>query len=618
MIIAAHYCTSLAVDVGDTLALGDSLTGNQTIMSKNGTFALGFFNPRGTKNWYIGIWYAQIPDKTVVWVANRDNPIKSMPGILEFSSNGYLRVIDGKGVSVWSTDIGLRGSRAVIMDSGNFIILDTHNESEIVWESFAHVGDTWLPGMKMWKGMWGTSWKSSVDPATGLFSVGMDMSPGKTQMLMVYNNSFPYWSTGEWKGNYYAKVPEVYAPRRFQMSCGIDSPSRIYYMFKVMEADHAVSGRIHITEKGLLKVYYLMDDSTWSEGWSTFHGQCTDYDICGANGLCNADDGACNCVQGFTPNKPETQGWWQTGCARQRSLQCSATEGTTDSFMEVKTQYSSEKEAVIYKNEPTQQGCRIACLNNCSCTAFAFVISYPPVCRLWFGNLFKMRVSSDQNQSVFIRLADSGLGHSTSEGSRKHPHIGIILPVAGAAIAAVLALLLVGFLLWKRRRQTKKSMEEDVPTSLRIFTYKELRIATQNFKHKLGSGAFGSVFKGTLPDNTLVAVKRNFDLTVEESRIYFPTWMSSEIQRGNIIGIVDARIANVADMEEVRRVAMLGMLCVQDDENMRPSMGKVVNILKGTMEAAVTQIPRFMQVLVDQVDDEDSNSFQITSTSKTT
>ncbi|GLJ51238.1 hypothetical protein SUGI_1090030 [Cryptomeria japonica] len=76
------------------------------------------------------------------------------------------------------------------MDSGNLVSLDAHEKSEIVWENFAHPTDTWLPGMKMWKGMKLTSWKSSVYPAIGLFSIGMDISQGKTQLVMIYNNSY--------------------------------------------------------------------------------------------------------------------------------------------------------------------------------------------------------------------------------------------------------------------------------------------------------------------------------------------------------------------------------------------------------------------------------------------
>ncbi|GLJ51057.1 hypothetical protein SUGI_1086940 [Cryptomeria japonica] len=333
----------------------------------------------------------------------------------------------------------------------NFIMLGHgHNKSEIVWESFAHPTDTWLPGMKMWKGMRITSWKSSVDPAIGLYSNGMDMSPGSTQMLLMYNKSVPYWSTGGWTGSYYRNAPEAYAPNRFEMSCVRISPSRIYYNYSVFRFGNTFTGRVVIDWKGESHVYYLMDDGNWIQGWSSYRGKCSDYDICGAYGLCNAND-VCTCIEGFTP-KHYTQGLLSSGCARRRPLQCSVTAGTTDGLLESKNRQFPEKEAIPYKHEQTLQGCRTGCLNNYSCTAFAFLLLV--------------------YQSVDY------------------------------------APLLAGFILWKRQRLRKKRVEEDVPIMLKTFTYKELRIATENFKHKLGSGAFGSVFKGTLPDNTHVAVKR--------------------------------------------------------------------------------------------------------------
>ncbi|GLJ56225.1 hypothetical protein SUGI_1207930 [Cryptomeria japonica] len=57
---------------GDVLTLGGI---NQTVISEKGTFALGFFNPNGRTNLYVGIWYAQIPVKTAVWVANIEAPL---------------------------------------------------------------------------------------------------------------------------------------------------------------------------------------------------------------------------------------------------------------------------------------------------------------------------------------------------------------------------------------------------------------------------------------------------------------------------------------------------------------------------------------------------------------
>ncbi|GLJ51288.1 hypothetical protein SUGI_1090820 [Cryptomeria japonica] len=580
VIIAANYCSAVEVYGGDTLLVGSSLSGNQTLISRNGTFAFGFFNPSGTNNWYIGIWYAPTSQKAIVWVANRDDPVTNMPGVLKFSRGGHLTLLDRKGRSVWSSDNGQKGSRAVITDSGNFIVLGAHNESAIVWESFAHPTDTLLPDAKLWKGMTLTSWKSSSDPASGPFSFRMDVSPGKTELMMLFNNTVPYWSSGECIGyighNYFTKVQELEGQMKVKTSCVRLSPSRIYVYFGLNPIDHMITGRLLLNDNGEFELYYWMDDGRWSLRWSIYRGQCSDYDICGAYGLCNAND-VCSCVQGFMP-KHGSQGWWSTGCTRRKPLHCSVTEGTTDGFLEAKNRYLPEKEAVLINNEPKQQGCRTACLHNCSCTAFAFAYSDPPVCRLWFGDLFGMSVLS-QGQSVFVRLAASEFPPLISEQSNKTPALTILLSAA-ASFFVVSALLSASFILWKRRGLSKKNLEEEVPLSLRMFSYKELRIATDNFKHKL-----------------------------DESRLYFPTWASSQIQRGNIRDIVDARIASEANIEEVRRATVVAGLCIQDDENQRPSMGEVVKILEGTIEVPVPQIPRFLQVLVGQVDDDYTDSY---------
>ncbi|GLJ42670.1 hypothetical protein SUGI_0884550 [Cryptomeria japonica] len=53
-------------------------------------------------------------------------------------------------------------------------MLGQQNKSENVWESFDYPGDTWLTEMKMWKGTRLPSWKGTVDPSLGPFSLGMD------------------------------------------------------------------------------------------------------------------------------------------------------------------------------------------------------------------------------------------------------------------------------------------------------------------------------------------------------------------------------------------------------------------------------------------------------------
>ncbi|GLJ32911.1 hypothetical protein SUGI_0662950 [Cryptomeria japonica] len=94
------------------------ITGNQTIISKNGTFELGFLSPNGTNN-----SYTNIIEKMFVWVANRENPARN------------------------SDD----------------------NKSETVWQIFDHPLDTLLPGTRFGGQRKLVSWKSSLgDPASGL------------------------------------------------------------------------------------------------------------------------------------------------------------------------------------------------------------------------------------------------------------------------------------------------------------------------------------------------------------------------------------------------------------------------------------------------------------------
>ncbi|KAF6162837.1 hypothetical protein GIB67_029106 [Kingdonia uniflora] len=56
--------------------------------------------------------------------------------------------------------------------------------------------------------------------------------------------------------------------------------------------------------------------------------------------------------------------------------------------------------------------------------------------------------------------------------------------------------------------ETQSQFRYEIASLPREFLYEDLKTATNNFGHKLGRGASGSVFKGELKDKTAVAVKR--------------------------------------------------------------------------------------------------------------
>ncbi|KAI3697747.1 hypothetical protein L6452_30844 [Arctium lappa] len=84
----------------------------------------------------------------------------------------------------------------------------------------------------------------------------------------------------------------------------------------------------------------------------------------------------------------------------------------------------------------------------------------------------------------------------------------------GSGVAALcLALLILAGLWWKGCLKCGKRKDKDLEgleLNTIAFSLKQLKTATSNFDaaNKIGEGGFGPVYKGTLPDRTIIAVKQ--------------------------------------------------------------------------------------------------------------
>ncbi|KAL4294872.1 hypothetical protein S83_064271 [Arachis hypogaea] len=86
VMLAYILSSSLAIEL-DSIHVSQSLSDGMTLVSQGAKFELGFFNPGNSSHKrYLGIWYKKIPIQTVVWVANRANPINDFSGILTMNS----------------------------------------------------------------------------------------------------------------------------------------------------------------------------------------------------------------------------------------------------------------------------------------------------------------------------------------------------------------------------------------------------------------------------------------------------------------------------------------------------------------------------------------------------
>ncbi|KAL3831026.1 hypothetical protein ACJIZ3_019828 [Penstemon smallii] len=96
---------------------------------------------------------------------------------------------------------------------------------------------------------------------------------------------------------------------------------------------------------------------------------------------------------------------------------------------------------------------------------------------------------------------------STTEG--KNRLLGLVLGSMFGIFCVAFVIGLTYFTYWKKNKSV--TVEEDyldhVPGMPTRFCYEELVTATDNFSKKLGEGGFGTVFEGSLKDNTRIAVK---------------------------------------------------------------------------------------------------------------
>uniref|UniRef100_A0A0D3EUV2 Receptor-like serine/threonine-protein kinase n=1 Tax=Oryza barthii TaxID=65489 RepID=A0A0D3EUV2_9ORYZ len=435
----------------DTVVPGRPLAANETLVSGgDANFVLGFFTPPGANSTYVGVWYNKVSVRTVVWVANREDPLPgdvadNPDATLSVSPTGTLAIVAGNSTVVWSVTPAakLASPTARIMDSGNLVIADGSGGA-VAWQGFDYPTDTLLPEMRLGvdyvkgRNRTLTAWKSPSDPSPGSVVMAMDTS-GDPQVF-IWNGAEKVWRSGPWDGVQFTGVPDTvtYSGSTFSF---INNAKEVTYSFQV----HNVS---IISRLGLNSTvnYGLLQRSTWVEAAGTWNlywyapkDQCDEVSPCGANGMCDTNNlPVCSCLRGFTPKSPEA---WalrdgRAGCVRSTPLDC---QNGTDGFVAVKHAKVPDTERSVVDLGLSLEQCRKACLMNCSCTAYASANVSGGVrghgagtgCVMWTTGLTDLRVYPEFGQDLFVRLAAADLG-LTSKSNNARVIIAIVVSISSA------------------------------------------------------------------------------------------------------------------------------------------------------------------------------------------
>ncbi|TYH53274.1 hypothetical protein ES332_D09G088300v1 [Gossypium tomentosum] len=152
----------------DIIRHGQTVRDGNTLVSEAEIFELGFFSPENSILRFLGIW---------------------------FSSNN---------------------TATILQNSGNFVL--SSNESigdtnEVHWQSFNHPTDTFLLGMRvpvnsaMGEYSAFTAWKSTNNPSSGSYTVGVDPHGGP--QIIIWDHMKRRWRSGQWNSVIFTGVSNM-------------------------------------------------------------------------------------------------------------------------------------------------------------------------------------------------------------------------------------------------------------------------------------------------------------------------------------------------------------------------------------------------------------------------
>ncbi|KAL5580195.1 hypothetical protein UlMin_012637 [Ulmus minor] len=498
----------------------ESISDGTTLVSRDGSFELGFFSPGSSKNRYLGIWYKNIPVQTIVWVANRCSPINDSSGLLMINNTDKLVLLGQKNGTVWyaGSSKQVRNPVVQLLDSGNLVLrdeLDTTPEAYL-WQSFDYPSDTFMPGMKLgWDLRIGLSrrfsaWKNIDDPCPGDFTWGIELDQ-KLHTFPEYimrKGAAKFYRAGPWNGLRFSSSQDL-KPNPLYDYQFVYNDDEVYYTYSLK--NKSVISRIVINQTTSLRyrMIWIEAEKTWRIYASVPKDYCDTYGLCGPNGNCMITESpVCQCLKGFKPKSPSK--WnimeWSEGCVRNNPLSCQEKE--KDGFIKFSGLKLPDTASSWVNKSMNLNECRAKCLRNCSCMAYANmdIRGQGSGCAIWFGDLKDIRQFPSEGQDVFIRMPASELEKEKTR--HKIKTAVIVVAVIGVGTGLLLLILCI-----RRKRSLKaaaKRNKEKEDLELPLFDLATIASATNNFSstYKLGEGGFGPVYKGTLVDGKEIAVKR--------------------------------------------------------------------------------------------------------------
>ncbi|OWM88438.1 hypothetical protein CDL15_Pgr003850 [Punica granatum] len=498
------------------------------LTSRNGTFKAAIFNPGAQQtNFYLCVIH--VASNTIIWSANRDDPI-SNSGEMYLTSEG-ITISDESGNPKWSTPAIPSPAYAMMLsEMGNLVLLDRSNNS--LWESFQHPTDTIVMGQLFPVKASFSSAVSPTDLSTGDYSLTLSSSDLHLQ----------------WRGQLYWKLS-------MDTKAYINSNSMVEYMAINRTGLYLLGGNgtviiqvalslsdfwIATLESSGRFIVKSFSADDWMDDFVGPSDSCRIPFLCGTVGSCRdgSASNTCSCPSNFHSVSPNRTGCVPTDGSYSLYPTCNSTDHSTHLIPSVLSyltigygyDYFGSQFSGPVRSRVNLTACQDLCSGDCSCLGFLYENSSGDC--YWIKSYLGSLISDIQRGEDLLGYIKVLVGSSPAkpgvknDQSTKFPLSALVLLPSSAFIL----LIVLGSLWWRRQRISRDrdmkagqynlpSPEEpdafQIPGLPKRFDYKELEVATDHFRTLIGSGGFGAVYKGTLPDKAVVAVKKITNLGIQ-------------------------------------------------------------------------------------------------------